>query len=143
MKKTIIKLISLVMGAIILLLCLSSCSKEPYEYDLDEFIEVPDILDNTVVTDEQIKLAVAKQIQTARENKATLEVVSMRGAIPGDIVTVSIKCYRYVPERKLVSEISDDNATIALGQGKYPAELENALISIINRASPANTMSPK
>jgi trigger factor len=116
------------MGAVIILLTLTSCSKEPYEYDLKGFITVPEDISDIVITDAQIKETVEKQIQTVRKNKAKLETVTVRGAIYGDVAKVSIKCYRYDPEKKLLQYLSDDNASIVLGQGKYPSELENAII---------------
>ena len=128
MKKTLIRTVSLVMGAIICVFCLASCSKKPYDYDLKEYITVPDDLAEITVTDAEILERVALQIQTVLENKATYSNVTVRGAMPGDTLKLTVECFKTDEKKTPIPELSDNDATLVLGEDKYPAELENALI---------------
>lgn len=128
MKKIAMRAISLIMGAIIMAFTLVSCSKEPYDYELKDYITVPEDLSTVTVTHDEVLAAVNQQIESVLKNKATYETVTQRGAMPGDIVKLSFSCYKTDDKKTALPEISDSDCTLILGENKYPAELENQLI---------------
>ena len=134
MKRYILRALALTICVVTVLATLVSCSSEPYPYELDEYILVPEDIASVTVTKSEIDERVSKRISNALKNYATEQPVMNRGAGVGDILNLSLVCYKldtYTEDRlagKYIEAITDDNCTVRIGDGKYPAELENALI---------------
>ena len=111
-----------------------SCSKEPYPYDLSEYITVPQDWSDTVINESEINARVQEQILVALKNSATQQKVTNRAAREGDIVNVSFKCYHsatYSEDKAAgnhIQDISDESCTLQIGAGKYPIDMEVALV---------------
>ncbi len=127
MKKFVIKALCVIMCAVSVLFCFASCSKDPYEYKLSDYINVPDDLSAITVSHNEILKAVQDEILSLRKNKATKEV-TQDAAASGDIVKISFSCYK---NDVLLEDLSDDDCTLILGEGKYPAELESSLVGMM------------
>ena len=136
MKKRFLSAFLLVLNVLGAAFSFFSCSKEPYPYDLSTYITVPSDWSDTVINDFEIKSRVDMQISVALENSATQQKVTNRAAREGDIVNVSFKCYHsatYTEDKaseKHISDISDDNCTLEIGAGKYPLDMEAALVGM-------------
>lgn len=107
---------------------LASCSKDPYDYDLSEYITVPEVSESITVTHDEILSAVNEKIQAVRKNKATLNDVTRRGAMTGDLVKLGFKCYKTDEKKTEITDISDSDCSLILGDGKYPFELESSIM---------------
>lgn len=134
MKKIYVRILSLALALIAALLCFASCSeKEPYPYDLDKYIVIPQTIPQISVSDEEIEALLAEHIQSARENVAESVPVINRGATFGDTVTLSVVCYyleTFTQDRASgnnIQVLTDEDCVIRLGDGKYPSELEVAM----------------
>ncbi len=117
------------LGAMITLFSLVSCSGEPYDYDLDEYIVLPSF-DDISVTDAEIRQMVSEQIEQARKNNVKKELVTSRGAIYGDLVELSFKCY--TTQEVEISDLSDSACALILGENKYPELFEDSLVRRIS-----------
>lgn len=126
MKKTVVRLISLVMGAVTLAFCLVSCGKQPYDYNLDEYVTVPADLSGITVTESEIKAEVEKSKNAAIKNRSTTVLEKESGATNGNILKLSFKCFML--DGTEITELSDEACTLVLGENKYPVELEAALL---------------
>ena len=129
--RRLIKLSALLMLCVILF---SSCSKEPYPYDLDKHIKLCELPTDLKVTDKELKEAVEEKILEVRKNNSVMTPVSDKAAENGDMVNVSFVCYPAATygtdENKPIQKISDSDCTLIIGNNKYPAELEKAIIGM-------------
>ena len=134
MRKCIIRTVALLLCALMAALSLASCAEEPYPYELDGYILVPQDIASITVSDKEIDEAVLEQIRTVIENSATEQPVMNRGAAEGDVVSISVVCYfleTYTEDRakgEYIEALTDSDCTFKIGGGKYPAELEAALV---------------
>ena len=128
MKKSLIRTVSLVMGAIFCVFSFASCSKEPYDYELDDYITIPADLSGITVTEAEIEEAVANQIQSALKAKGKLVEENEVGARNGHTLKISFICKKTDGKNTEIPELSDSDCTIVLGEGKYPAPLEESLM---------------
>ncbi len=128
MKNKSIRIVSFLLCTVFMFGILASCSKKPYDYDLSEYITVPEDLSSVTVTHEEILSAVNEKIQTVRKNKATLNNVTARGAITGDLVKIGFKCYKTDEKKTEITELNDSDCLLILGEGKYPSELEASIM---------------
>ena len=128
MKKTAMRVVSLIMGAMMMAFLLVSCSKKPYDYKLSDYIAVPGDLTAITVTHEEIISAMDVQIQKLRENNSKQVEVTDRAIASGDTVKLSISCYKTDEKKTALPDISDSDCTLVVGDGKYPADLEKSLI---------------
>ena len=134
MKKYVKKAVALLLCALTVALTLASCAKEPYPYDLEGYISVPEDLKSIDVTNEEIDAAVIEQIASVLRNSATEQTVMNRGAAVGDVVNLSVVCYfldTYTEDRvtgNVIKPLTDPKCTFKIGDGKYPSELENAML---------------
>lgn len=127
MKRKIIRIISFLMCTIFVLGILASCSKEPYDYDLTDYIKVPEASENVTVTHDEILSAVNEKIKAVLKNKSTLNTVTRR-ATTGDLVKLGFKCYKTDEKKTEITDISDSDCSLILGDGKYPFELESSIM---------------
>ncbi len=115
MKKCIIRALAAVLCAITLVFSLASCSKQPYDYKLSDYITVPKDLDKINVTHEEILAAVDAQIKSLLENKATLVTAENNAASKsGDILKISFKCYTDEDLKQEIAVLSDDDCMLSL-----------------------------
>lgn len=112
---------------------LTACNNVPYDYDLSEYITVPEDLSGVTVTDAEIKAMVNATIQSALENKATQNKENTVGVREGHVVKLSFKCYQLQPDEEgnevEITALSDNDCTLAVGEKKYPQELQSKLMS--------------
>lgn len=134
MKRYILRALALIICAVTVVGTLVSCSKEPYPYELDEYIIMPEDFSLITVTKAEIDTAIRERISAMLKNSAVEQPVMNRGAGIGDILNLSLVCYKldtYTEDRlegKYIGAITDNDCTVRIGDGKYPQELENALI---------------
>lgn len=121
----------------VLALCLgilSSCSKEPYPYELDKYIKTAELPEGLTVTEEELNDAVKERIEEVRKNNAIKNPVTDKAAASGDMVNVSLVCYPTetygTDASKPIQKLSDGDCTLIIGDGKYPSELEKAIIGM-------------
>lgn len=116
------------------LLLLSSCSKEPYPYDLNKHIKLPELPTDLTVTEEEILELVEEKVTEVRKNNAVKTPVTDRSAASGDMVNISFVCYpaaTYGTDgSKPIQKISDSDCNLIIGNNKYPSELEKAIIGL-------------
>ncbi len=128
------KLLSLLFAVLMLAALLPACSDEDvltykYNYDLSEYIKLGDYKGIPAngyafnITDEQIEM----QILGARAHYARAHVVTARGAVNGD--TVTLNCIATVDGVKIESE-SKSGTAITLGNGTLHQAVEEALIGV-------------
>jgi len=126
------KLLSLLFAVLMLAALLPACSDEDvltykYNYDLSEYVNLGDYkglpaTGHTMnITDEQIEM----QIIGARAYYARAHVVTSRGAVSGD--TVTLNCIATVDGVKVESE-SKTGTAVKLGNGTLHQAVEEALI---------------
>jgi FKBP-type peptidyl-prolyl cis-trans isomerase (trigger factor) len=130
MKKISVRAICVFLCAIMLLFLLVSCSEEPYDYKLENYIKVSEKWKQIVVSEDEIIARRNKHLSDTLKNTARLEDILGRGAEFGDRVTVSFTFYVFDHSKGIYVEdavFSDENCLIEIGSGKYPAELETAL----------------
>ena len=129
-NKVIIRIVSLVFICALMIGVFSSCAAEPYPYDLGEYIKVPAEWNQINVSESEIAIRVKDMIKRARENASIKEIVISRPSEDGDLMDVSLACYRaeeYGKGGVIVEVISDEKCSLIIGEGKYPHELEEAL----------------
>ena len=125
---------ALILCVITLMTMLISCSKDPYPYELSDYITVPEDISNIEVSDEKIASEVARRIGEALANSATEVAVVDRGAVTGDTVQLGLACYyldSYADDRasgKRIEAISDPDCIIKIGSSRHPEKLQEALI---------------
>lgn len=113
---------------------LVSCAKEPYPYEIEDYITLPSSWTDMTLTEKEIINRRDSDIMKVRSNAAIQEKVLSRNSVVGDIINISFVCYKSETyeadkaEGKFIQNISDSDCTIRLGDNKYPAQLENALI---------------
>ncbi|MBQ9691702.1 MAG: hypothetical protein IJV70_00925, partial [Clostridia bacterium] len=132
MKRTsIVKMIlalyifSLIVGA------LAACAVSPYPYALDEYISVPGNWTEMYIKESEITRRVKDMIQLARKNASIEEMVISRASEERDLVEISLVCYKadeYGKGGVRIDLLSDESCMLIIGEGKYPHELENALL---------------
>ena len=120
---------------VISLLSLVSCSHSPYDYDLGEYIKLGDYVRISVTADSAAKL-MEEYKQTLLNTHATLSPpITNRPLKMGDIAVINYKCYT---EESMVMPIGDNpipsvmentECHVILGRGKYPVQIENAILS--------------
>ncbi len=109
----------------------SACSSAPYDYELSEYISLPENWREVELTDTAIKLRVSEKLRDLTRLHATeKEAVGLPASI-GDKVTLSFECYKATEYGKEdiapIEELSDSNMTLILGNLKYPYEFEEAV----------------
>lgn len=113
---------------------LSSCTKKPYEYDLDEYITLPDGWEYYSVSEEDIEHRASEKIETVRKNSLIESPLTDRASVSGDKISVSLVCYTAASygakDSTPVSDLTDSDCTLIIGNGKYPTELEKALVGL-------------
>ncbi len=121
----------------VLLTCLtflSSCSSEPYPYELEKHIKLSELPTDLVFTEEEILETVEERILEVRRNNAILTPNNDKAAESGDMVNVSFICYPAATygkdDSKPIQKISDSDCTLTIGNNKYPSELEKAIIGM-------------
>lgn len=109
---------------------LAACAVSPYPYELEDYITVPENWNEMSIRESEIALRVHDMIQQARENAAIREIVISRPSEEGDLVDISLVCYRsdeYGKGGATIDILSDAGCLLKLGEGKYPHELEDSL----------------
>ncbi len=121
----------------VLLTCLallSSCSSEPYPYELDKHIKLSELPTDLVFTEEEILEKVEERILEVRKNNVVKTPNNDKAAEKGDMVNVSFTCYPAATygkaDSKPIQKISDTDCTLIIGNNKYPSELEKAIIGM-------------
>lgn len=131
-KNNLKKSASLLLLCVLLIGALSSCSSTPYDYELSEYITIPDGWQNTQVTESEIEERLAEEILRVRSNASIATEITERAALAGDMVNISMVCYRSAEygnaDASPISELSDPDCTFIIGINKYPTELENTVI---------------
>lgn len=111
----------------------SSCSdSRPYNYELSEYLEIPENWEKTEVSENEITMKLAAEILKVRENSAIETEITNRAAGSGDKVTIDVVCYRSSEygnsNAKPIEELSASGRVLILGERKYPSEFENAIV---------------
>lgn len=133
--KKLIRLTALIMLIAISALTLSSCSGTPYDYELEEHITVADYT-QIVIDEEKITELVEKykdDLIAAHSIKSDTPILD-RPLQKGDIAVVTYNCYvnsgfTTNEEPSTPPVLQDEECEIVLGRGKYPEDLEKALMN--------------
>ncbi len=108
----------------------SACSSKPYDYNLENYITLPDWLKLTA-SDDEIEARLQEDINTLIKNNVSENATTARAAIEGDKVNVSFLCYIASDYGKdgaePIDKLSDSSCTLILGDLKYPAEFEASI----------------
>lgn len=120
-----------------LTLCLSvfsSCGKASYPYEPDKYIKVPELPENFTVTEKEISEKIEEKILEIRKNNYIKTPVTDKAAEVGNMVNVSLVCYPakdYGSDTvKPIQALSDSDCTLIIGDGKYPSEIEKAVVGL-------------
>ena len=132
MKRALSKILLLVFFCSTICGVFSSCAYAPYDYNLDEYIKVPDNITNITVTEDEIEQRLQENLLAVRTNAAIETNITSRSAITGDKVKLSIVGYlasNYGNKGSSpISALTDTDCTFIIGNGKYPLELERSII---------------
>lgn len=135
--KNITRLTAVILTVVIAALPLASCSRTPYDYDLDDYIRVGDYtqikIDESKIDEETEKYK--NDLIFAHSTKSKEQIFG-RPLRDGDIAIVTYKCYT---EDSLVMPIAentehipvleDTNCEIILGRGKYLPAFESGILA--------------
>lgn len=131
------KILSLILSVIMLLsvlTVLSSCTKKPYEYDLDKYITLPEKWEHYSVSDSDIERRASENIETVRKNSIIESVLTDRSSVSGDRIALSLVCYPAATygtkDSTQITDLTDSDCSLIIGNGKYPTELEKALVGL-------------
>ena len=135
--KKILRLTAVMALIAILSFTLLSCSNTPYDYELDEYIQIGDYtkikIDEDKVDERAEKLK--QELIFANSSKAKEQLFG-RALREGDIAIVTYRCYTEdslimpVGETNLPDPVLEDtNCEIILGRGKYLPAFESGILN--------------
>lgn len=131
-KPFLLRIITFILLCSVICTALASCSHTPYDYDLSEYLEIPENWEQINVSENEITMRLAAEIMKVRENSAIETEITNRAAVSGDKVTTEVVCYRSSEYGNSgaapIKELSSSERVLILGEHKYPSELENAII---------------
>ncbi len=109
----------------------SACSSTPYNYELSDYITIPDGWQSIVITDEEVSAKATAKIEETRKNRAEENKLNGQAAKVGNLINVSYKCYYETTYNKEnsqpIAELTDDNASLVIGDNRFPHEFDWAL----------------
>lgn len=133
-KTRILSLILTMLALFSVLTVFSSCAKKPYEYDLDEYITLPEKWEHYSVSDSDIEHRASENIETVRKNSLIESVLTDRSSLSGDRISLSLICYPAATygtkESSPITDLTDSDCSLIIGNGKYPTDLEKALVGL-------------
>ncbi len=131
------RVLSLILTLVMLLSVLtvfSSCTKKPYEYDLDKYITLPEKWGYYSVSDSDIERRANENIETVRKNSLIESVLTDRASVSGDRISLSLVCYPATTygtkDSTPITDLTDSDCSLIIGNGKYPTDLEKVLVGL-------------
>ncbi len=110
----------------------SACSSTPYDYDLSEFITVPEDWKTVEITENALDMRVSEKLRDLTRLHATEEQSVGDAAASGDRVELSITCYNASEygreDAKPIEILSDPSRTVVIGSLKYSYEFEMSIV---------------
>ncbi len=105
----------------------SACSSKPYDYDLENYLSLPD-WHKLTVSESETESRLKKNIEELLESKATEKEITERAAAAFDKINISFQCYfasEYGKEGAVpIEKLSDPDCTLILMDMKYPIEFQ-------------------
>lgn len=137
MSGTKTRILSLILTAVALfsvLTVFSSCAKKPYEYDLDKYITLPEKWEYYSVSESDVERRANENIEIVRKNSLIESVLTDRSSLSGDRISLSLVCYPATTygtkDSTPISALTDSDCSLIIGNGKYPTDLERALVGL-------------